>query len=99
MQSEGTATVSLQAKDSTGNSFGTGGATGIIIQVVGGTNSGVVGSTTDNGNGTYQATFTGKLVGTATLSATIQGNSITTTKPTITVTPGAIFTVTSGAVA
>src|SRR5439155_10951779 len=57
----------------------------------GGTSTGTIGATTDNGNGTYTATFTGVLAGTVTtLGATIGGNAVTTAHPTIAVTVGAV---------
>ncbi|MFN0097027.1 MAG: beta strand repeat-containing protein, partial [Gemmatimonadaceae bacterium] len=54
-----------------------------------GTSDGNLSSVTDNGNGTYAATFTGTTAGTArTISATIGGAPLTSVAPTITVTPG-----------
>src|SRR5574341_99086 len=88
-------TLTLQAKDAAGNALAAGGAT-VVFTASGGTSTGTIGATTDNGNGTYSATFTGVLAGAATtIGATINGGAVTTTLPTITVTVGAISTATS----
>ncbi len=89
------ATLTLQAKDQFGNNLATGGAT-VVFTSSGGTSTGTIGSTTDNGNGTYTAPFTGLTAGTAmTIGATINGTPVATTLPTITVTAGAISPLTS----
>lgn len=81
------ATLTLQAKDSGGNAVTTGGAT-VVFSRAGGTSTGSIGTTTDHGNGTYTATFTGDTAGTATtIHATIGGVAVTSTT-TITVVPG-----------
>jgi hypothetical protein len=91
--SGGTATVSLISRDPSGNPLTTGGwpfsftwsAAGLLNP-----GSGSFSSLTDNHNGTYTATFTGTTVarpGTITISATLGGQPITSTPPTITVTP------------
>lgn len=81
-------TLTLTVKDAAGNSLTSGGAT-VVFSVSGGTSTGTVSSTTDNNNGTYTATFTGTLAGTAkTINATIGGSNVTSTLPTVTVTPG-----------
>ena len=88
--SGGTVTLTLQAKDASGNNITTGGATVVFTQS-GGTSTGTIGATTDNHNGTYTATFTAVKAGTATtIHATIGGAAVTSTLPTVTVTPGAI---------
>src|SRR5207248_9993299 len=46
-------TVTLRAKDANGNSLTTGGAT-VVFTASGGTSTGTIGATTDNGNGTYK---------------------------------------------
>ncbi|HYK11096.1 MAG TPA: invasin domain 3-containing protein [Gemmatimonadales bacterium] len=81
------ATLTLQAKDAAGNSLTTGGLA-VVFSVAGGTSTGVVSSTTDHGNGSYTATFTGSVAGTATTAhASIGGSAITATVP-LTVVPG-----------
>src|SRR6185503_8036723 len=78
--------------DAAGNNLTVGGLT-VLFTGTGGTSTGTIGATTDNGNGTYTATFTGVLAGTAkAIRATIGGTPVTTTLPTITVTPGAATT-------
>ena len=82
----GTATLTLQAKDSTGANLTSGGAT-VLFSATGGTSAGTISTTTDHGNGTYTATYTGTGAGTAqTIHATINGANVTTTLPTVTVT-------------
>jgi hypothetical protein len=93
--SGGTVTLTLQAKDASGNNITTGGAT-VVFTSSGGTSTGTIGSTTDNHNGTYTAPFTAVKSGTATtIHATIGGAAVTSTLPTVTVTPGAIDRTTS----
>ena len=88
-------TLTLRGKDQFGNNLTTGGAT-VAFTTTGGTSTGSIGATTDAGDGTYTATFTGLTVGTATtIGATINGTAVTTTLPTITVTAGAISPLTS----
>ena len=66
-------TLRLQSKDAFGNNLTTGGAT-VVFSDSGGTSTGVIGSTTDNGDGTYQATFLGGVAGTPTsIKATVNG--------------------------
>ncbi len=50
---------------------------------------GKFGTVTDMKNGTYTVTFTGTTAGTNTITAAIGGKAVTSTAPTITVTPGA----------
>ena len=88
-------TLTLQSRDASGNSLTSGGLT-VVFGVSGGASAGVVGSTTDNLNGTYSATFTGSTAGSAsTVNATINGSPVTSTLPTITVVPGPISVTTS----
>ena len=90
-----TSTLTLQAKDAAGNNLSSGGATVAFIRS-GGTSTGTIGATTDNGNGTYSATFTGVTAGSPTnIGATINATPVSTAAPTITVTAGAISTATS----
>src|SRR5262249_6776484 len=95
--SGGAVTLTLQGKDAGGNNMTTGGAT-VVFNVTGGSSTGTIAPSpaTDNGNGTYTATFTGVLAGTATsVRATIGGAPVASAAPTITVTPGAISAATS----
>ena len=95
--SGGTSTLTLQAKDGAGNNITTGGLT-VIFSHSGGTSAGGIAPSpaTDNGDGTYTATFTGQTAGTATtIGATIDGSPVTSTLPTITVTASAISPATS----
>jgi adhesin/invasin len=80
------ATVTLTAKDANGNLITTGGAT-VVFGLGTGTASGLFSGIVDNGDGTYTATFTGSTAGTNTITATVNGNAVTTTAPTIVVTP------------
>lgn len=53
----------------------------------GGTSTGTISATTDQGDGTYTALYTGTAAGTAqTIAATINGEAVTTPMPTVTVT-------------
>ena len=81
------ATVTLTAKDANGTALTTGGAT-VAFALGIGTALGNFGPVTDHGNGTYTATFTGTGAGTNTITATIGGQAVTSTAPTITVTAG-----------
>ena len=83
------ATVTLTARDSAGNQETSGGAT-VVFGLGAGTATGTFSAVTDNGDGTYTATFTGVLAGTNTITATVDGNSLTSTAPTIAVTPGPV---------
>jgi hypothetical protein len=80
-----TSTVTLQSRDAYGNNINTGGATVVFTQSTGaGICSGTFSSVTDNGNGNYTTTFTGVTQGNpTTISATYNGNPITSTLPTI----------------
>ncbi|HRK07707.1 MAG TPA: choice-of-anchor D domain-containing protein [Pseudobdellovibrionaceae bacterium] len=80
-------TVMLQARDAQGN-LRTSGGDVVVFGTTGGTSTVSFGSVTDNGDGTYTASMTGSSAGTATtLTATINGLSVTTTMPTVTVNP------------
>src|SRR5213592_3758370 len=104
-----TVKLRLQAKDAGGTDITTGGAV-VVFTRSSGTSTGTISATADSGNGVYTAVFTGVLAGTATtIGATINGAPVTSSAPTITVSPGAISpsaspvtisngTVTSGAV-
>jgi hypothetical protein len=85
----GTSQVTLTAKDASGTALTTGGATVLfgLGSATGGL--GTFGNVTDNGDGTYTATFTASQAGTNTITATINGTAVTSTAPTITVTAAA----------
>src|SRR5439155_922837 len=80
------ATITLRAKDAFGNNETTGGLA-VTFSLGAGTSSGTIGPVTDNGNGTYTATFTATIPGTPrTITATINGSAVTSALPTVTVT-------------
>ena len=89
------ATVTLQAVDAAGNDLTSGGATVAFALGSTGGGQGTFGPVTDNHNGTYTATVTGTVAGSNTVTATINGHAVTTTAPTLTVTPGPIDPATS----
>ena len=93
-----TATVTLTAKDANGNQETSGGLT-VTFSLVGsgaGISNGTFSPTTDNGNGTYTATFTGTTAGTPnTIQAAIATVGNVSSTPTITVTPGPVSLTTS----
>jgi adhesin/invasin len=81
-----TATVTLTARDAAGNRETSGGLT-VLFGLGSGGSAGSFGAVTDNGDGTYTATFTGTAT---TITATIDGGAVTSTLPSITVTPGPV---------
>lgn len=84
-------TITLQAKDSNGINITTGGET-VVFGHSGGTADVSIGAVTDNDDGTYTATLTANAAGTATtLTATINGDTVTTTMPAVTVTSASGF--------
>src|SRR6185503_8975748 len=89
-------TLTLHGKDAANNPITTGGAT-VVFTFTGGTSTGTIGATTDNGDGTYSATFTGVIAGAATtIHATINAAPVASAPlPTVTVTPGPISAATS----
>ena len=87
IQSGGTATITLTARDVNGN-LETAGGSSVVFGLGAGAASGMFGAVTDNHNGTYSATFTGVLAGTNTVTATINSQGLTAAAPTVTVTPG-----------
>ncbi len=83
-------TATLTVMDNAGDPISSGGMT-VVFSNSGGTSTGTWSATTDHGNGTYSATFTGVTAGTATaVSASIMGHAITSAHPAETVTAGAI---------
>jgi len=95
IQLGGTTTITLQAKDAEGNDETSGGLN--VKLALGSTASatGTLSSVTDNNNGTYTATFTGKTAGSNTIVATINGVPVTSTAPSISVTGAAVSVVKS----
>jgi hypothetical protein len=83
VKSGSTITVTLQTKDAAGNKETTGGlAVAFALSSTKG-GQGTFSSVTDNGNGTYTATFTGTIAGNNTIRATIDGEDLTSTSPSI----------------
>jgi sugar lactone lactonase YvrE len=84
----GTATITLQARDANGTAVTTGGLT-VSFSLGAGPAIGSIGPITDNNDGTYTATFTaGTYAGTNTITAAISGVAVTSTPPRVTVAPG-----------
>ncbi len=81
-----TATLTLRARDAEGNAHTTGGLT-VVFSASGGSSQGTIGPTRDNGDGTYEADFTGTAAGTpTTIGASISGQSVSSQLPSIEVT-------------
>ena len=81
-------TLSLRVRDASNNNVN-GGGSQVVFTAANGTSTGTIGATTDHGNGTYTALFTGVTSGTAaTIGALLDGAPVTSTLPTIQVTPG-----------
>ncbi|NDF15677.1 hypothetical protein EB061_10200, partial [bacterium] len=82
-------TLTLRTYDVSGSAFTTGGLDVSFYSVGGGSSTGTFGPVTDLGDGTYSATWTGVLSGTAaTLGAQISGNPLTSGNVIVSVTPG-----------
>lgn len=73
-------TVTLTAKDASGNKETSGGLT-VVFGLGSGVGQGTFGTVTDNGDGTYAAAFTGTIAGSNTITATINGTAVTSTAP------------------
>jgi adhesin/invasin len=85
-------TLTLQTKDAAGNNLTTDGLT-VVFTLGGGSSIGTIGGVSYQGNGVYTAPFDGVIAGSpTTIEVTIEGNAVTSTLPTITVTPGAVST-------
>jgi probable HAF family extracellular repeat protein len=93
-------TVTLTARDGYGNQENSGGLP-VEFHLGSGTSGGILSTADglptnraiDNGNGTYTLIFTGTTIGSATtITATIGGDAVTSTLPTITVTGDATLT-------
>jgi hypothetical protein len=80
------AVVTLQATDGSGVNETSGGLQ-VTFALGSGTGRGNLGPVTDNGDGTYSAPFTGTTAGTVAILAAIGGQAVTSTPPTVTVTP------------
>jgi adhesin/invasin len=85
----GTTTITLTAMDASGERESSGGLA-VAFGLGSGTGTGTFGPVTDNGDGTYQTVFTGTMVGGNTITATIDGQPLTTAAPAMTVSPGAV---------
>jgi adhesin/invasin len=82
------ADLTLETRDAEGRRV-TGGGHTVVFETEGGTSRGTVSPTTDQGDGTYTATFIGITAGTpTTIRATIDGQPVTQPLPTIAVVPG-----------
>ncbi len=82
----GTLTVKLQIQDVYGNNETTGGRT-VLFQLGNGVGGGTFGTVTDDGNGAYTASFTAGASGANTVTATINGQAITSTPVSFDVAP------------
>jgi hypothetical protein len=82
-------TVTLTSKDSSDIQLADGGLV-VTFAHTGGSSTGTFSAVTDHGDGTYSATFTGVIAGSATdIVATIYNESIESTSPSVTVNFGA----------
>ncbi len=79
-----TSELRLDVLDAEGNHHATGGL-GVTFSQSGDPGVGTIGSTTDRGDGTYAAEFTGGEPGTVTIGASINGESVTSARPTVSV--------------
>jgi adhesin/invasin len=82
-------TVTLTTRDASGNQL-PGGGLNVTFALGTGSATGTFSAVTDNHDGTYTATFTGLTAGSATVTASVGGNTLTSTAPILTVIPGAI---------
>jgi adhesin/invasin len=80
-------TVNIQARDGNGNAVTTGGAT-VVVSVTGANTASP--SVTDNGNGTYQTTYTPTVAGFDNVLITINGVELNSSPLSTTVNPGSI---------
>jgi hypothetical protein len=87
--------VTLRAVDAYGNPEIAGGLKVAFALAIKTGGQGKFGTVTDMKDGTCTVTFTGTTAGTNTITATIGGKAVTSTAPTITVTPGAYRLATS----
>ncbi len=84
----GSSTITLTPKDTFGNLLPTG-ITTVAFSLAAGSSGGTVGSVTHNTNGTYTASLTSTTAGSDTIITSIDSQTVTSTAPTITVTPAA----------
>ena len=84
----GTLTLTLQVEDVYGNKETTGDRN-VAFQLGAGAGSGAMGNVTDNGNGTYTAILTASTSGQNTITATINGQALTSTPAPFDVAPTA----------
>jgi hypothetical protein len=88
MKAGGTITVTLQPEDAGGNKLILGSNQTIEFSLASG--KGTFGSVVPNKNGTYSATFITTTAGSYIMETTINGQAVTSTAPTLTVTPVAV---------
>jgi hypothetical protein len=81
-----TTTVTLTARDAYGN-VETSGGLSVVFGLGSGNGGGTFSAVMDHNNGTYTATFTATTIGHNTISATINGQAVTASPPTVTI-PG-----------
>jgi hypothetical protein len=84
---DGQALVTLTARDAYGNQEPTGGLT-VTFGLGSGVGGGTFGATTDNGDGTYSATFTATNAGGNTVVGFINGQPLTSSSPTFNIPSG-----------
>jgi hypothetical protein len=89
MQAGLSTTITLTALDAYGNQE-TGDGLIVAFGLGAGSTGGTISGVTDNGNGTYTATFSASTAGNNTITATIGGQTVTSQSPTVTVTPGPV---------
>jgi len=95
VKSSSAITVTLQARDAEGNKETSGGLTVLFTLLNSSGGQGTFSAVKDNNNGTYTAVFTGTVAGTNAIVATIGDQLVTSTQPSITVTPGPVSLATS----
>jgi adhesin/invasin len=88
MTAGATVTVTLQPEDAGGNKLNLGNGQTILFSLASG--QGKFGSVIANKNGTYSATFATNTAGSYTIETTMNGQAVTSTAPTLTVTPAAV---------
>jgi hypothetical protein len=88
MKAGGTVTVTLQPEDAGGNKLNLGSGQTILFSLTSG--QGTFGTVIANKNGTYSTTFTTTSAGSYTIETTINGQDVTSTASTLSVTPAAV---------